>query len=188
LMGSEDDKVIFTDESLSTFSSFSTVNHFYLFTTFADMDFSYQIELGLDETITVDFGNCAKTLPGDSDYDGDIDAFDLAAFCDQWLLSKLSADIALLDGDGVVDFLDWAVFAKAWQSTSEPLSANWNPKCDIAPDGGDGIVDMDDLTVFVSQWLQLGAWSAELAPEPDGDGFVNMLDFAVLADNWLEGF
>jgi len=187
LMGSEDDKVIFTDESLSTFSSFSTVNHFYLFSAFADMDFSYQIELGLDETVTVDFGNCAKTLPGDSDYDGDIDAFDLAAFCDQWLLSNLSADIALLDGDGVVDFLDWAVFANAWQSTSEPLSTNWNPKCDIAPDVGDGIVDIDDLTVFLSQWLQPGAWSADIAPEPDGDGLVNMLDFAVLAGEWLAG-
>ncbi|GAF74413.1 unnamed protein product, partial [marine sediment metagenome] len=112
---------------------------------------------------------------------------DLAVLVEQWLLEKLSADISPDGGDGFVDFADWAVFANAWQSTSEPQSANWNPKCDIAPAGGDGIVDMDDLTVFVSQWLQFSAYCADIAPEPDGDGLVNMLDFAMLAEYWLEG-
>jgi hypothetical protein len=78
---------------------------------------------------------------------------DLVVLCNQWLLPVLSADVAPDEPDGFVDFLDWAVFANAWQSTCEPPSANWNPKCDIAPAGGDGLVNIDDLTVFVSQWL-----------------------------------
>ena len=110
---------------------------------------------------------------------------DLAVFVEQWLLEKLSADISPDGGDGFVDFSDWAVFANAWQSTSEPPSDNWNPKCDISPAGGDGIVDMEDLAVFVNQWLQFSAYCADIAPEPDGDGTVNMLDFAILANNWL---
>ena len=63
------------------------------------------------------------------------------------------ADIAPDGGDGSVDFFDWAVFANAWQGTSSPLSANWNPKCDIAPAGGNGIIDIDDLVILVNQWL-----------------------------------
>ena len=73
----------------------------------------------------------------------------------QYQLCEQTVDISPDGGDGFVDFFDWAVFANAWQSTSVPPSANWNPKCDIAPaGGGDGVVDMDDLKVFVSQWLQ----------------------------------
>jgi len=72
----------------------------------------------------------------------------------EYQLCELTADVSPDEGNGIVNFSDWAVFANAWQSTSNPPSANWNPKCDIAPEGGDGIVDMDDLKVFVSQWLQ----------------------------------
>ena len=49
------------------------------------------------------------------------------------------------------------------------------------------IVDANDLRLFVGQWLQLGAYSADIAPVPDGDKKVNMLDFAVLAQNWMIG-
>ena len=124
---------------------------------------------------------------GDLDCNTAVDTYDLAMLCEQWLLPVLSADMAGSDGDGIVDFLDWAVFANAWQSTSEPLSANWNSKCDIAPSGGDGVVDIDELVVFVSQWLQFSAYCADIAPPPDGDGIVNMPDFAAFAENWLEG-
>lgn len=126
-------------------------------------------------------------LPADFVCPDGVETNDLAVLVEQWLLEKLSADISPDEGDGFVDFSDWAVFANAWQSTSEPQSANWNPKCDIAPEGGDGIVDMNDLTVFVNHWLQFSAYCADIAPEPDGDGTVNMLDFAILANNWLAG-
>ena len=77
-------------------------------------------------------------------------------FSDQWLFGKQSSDIHPDGGDGFITFADWAVFANAWQSTSEPLSAHWNPQCDIAPDGGDGTVDMLDLARFLKYWLSEG--------------------------------
>ncbi len=51
------------------------------------------------------------------------------------------------------------------------------------PDG----VDFFDLKVFTDQWLQEGAYSADIAPEPEGDGLVNLLDFAILGKKWFEG-
>ena len=125
------------------------------------------------------------SLLGDFVCPDGVEINDLAVLVEQWLLEKLPADISPDGGNGFVDFSDWAVFANAWQSTSEPQSANWNPQCDIAPEGGDGIVDIEDLTVFVNQWLQLSAYCADIAPEPDGDGIVNMLDFAEFAGRWL---
>lgn len=88
-----------------------------------------------------------------------VDFYDLAIFADQWLLEKLSYDI---NGDGIVNFLDFAVFANDWQG------------------------DMNDLADFASQWLKPSAYNADIAPAPAGDGIVNFLDFAVFAENWLK--
>ncbi len=89
---------------------------------------------------------------------------DLDVFTQQWLLEKLSADVASGGGDGIVDFLDWAVFANAWQNTA----------------------DLAQVLEFARQWLRFGAYCADIAP-PGGDEKVDMLDFAVLAQNWLKG-
>ena len=125
-----------------------------------------------------------QVIPGDFEPDCDVDWDDLAVLTEQWLLVKLSADVWPDDGDGIINLLDLAVFANAWQSTTS--SPNWNPKCDIAPQGGNGIVDIGDLAVFTEQWLQFGAYNADIAPLPDGDGIVDFLDFAILANHWLE--
>ena len=118
----------------------------------------------------------------DFDIDGAADFIDFAEFSSQWLLKKLSADVAPNSSDGLVNFLDWAVFAAAWQSTQS--SPNWNPGCDISPADSDGIIDVSDMAVFMDQWLQFGAYSADIGPN-EGDGIVNMLDFAIFAENWL---
>ena len=89
---------------------------------------------------------------------------DLDVFTQQWLLEKLSADVAVGGGDGIVDFLDWAVFANTWQNTT----------------------DLAQVLEFAQQWLQFGAYCADIAPA-GGDNKVDMLDFAVLAGNWLAG-
>ncbi|MHC4396416.1 MAG: hypothetical protein ACYS1A_12250 [Planctomycetota bacterium] len=70
-------------------------------------------------------------------------------------------------GDGIVNFLDWAVFAEGWQITN----------------------DIFDLADFAEQWLKTGTnyYIADIAPAPVGDKIVNMLDFAVFAENWLKG-
>jgi len=63
------------------------------------------------------------------------------------------ADIFPRGGDGVVDFLDLAVFVKAWLATKEPRSDNWNPKCDMAPiSNPDGKVDFRDFAVLAEYW------------------------------------
>jgi predicted aspartyl protease len=63
------------------------------------------------------------------------------------------ADIAPRGGDGVVDFLDLAVFVDAWPATKEPRSPNWNPKCDMAPiSNPDGVVDFRDFAVLAGYW------------------------------------
>lgn len=109
---------------------------------------------------------------------------DLAAFVDQWLLLRLSADILPEDNDGTANFLDYAAFADAWRAT--PASPNWNPDCDISPEGGDDIVDAADLLVFLQQWLQFGASYGDITPG-GGDGIVDLGDYTTLADSWMQG-
>jgi len=122
-------------------------------------------------------------LLGDFSCPDGVEFNDLAVLCEQWLMPVLSADMAG-GADGVVDLLDWAVFANAWQST--PSSPNWNPECDISPEGGDGVVDKEDMAAFIDQWLGFGAHCADIAPLPEGDGIVNMLDFAEFAGSWMK--
>ena len=65
---------------------------------------------------------------------------------------RLTADIAPEAGDGVVDFLDFTAFAKAWLTTA--TSPNWNPEADLAPQSRpDGRIDFLDLVVFAEYWL-----------------------------------
>jgi hypothetical protein len=91
---------------------------------------------------------------------------DLAVLCEEWLLEEIPADSWPDDGDGIVNFFDWAIFANEWQTT----------------------VDFEELADFAKQWLKTGAryCFADIAPD-GGDRTVNILDFAVLANNWLEG-
>jgi hypothetical protein len=68
------------------------------------------------------------------------------------ILTQLTADIAPEDGDGTVDFLDFAVLANAWLAT--PTSSNWNPKANIAPlSSPDSSIDILDLAAFTEFWL-----------------------------------
>lgn len=65
------------------------------------------------------------------------------------------ADITPRGGDGVVDFLDLDIFAKAWLATKEPRSANWNPKCDIAPTSNpDGSINFLDFATLAEHWFE----------------------------------
>jgi len=85
---------------------------------------------------------------------------DLAILCGQWLLEELSRDVWPEGGDGIVNFLDWAVFADQWQTT----------------------VDYDDLADFAEQWLGR-VLLADVWPGY-GDLFVNFSDWALFANAW----
>jgi len=69
---------------------------------------------------------------------------------------RIVGDVAPEGGDGAVDFLDLATFARAWLGVgSLPPSANWNRWCDIAPLGDpDGRVDFVDFAVLAEHWLE----------------------------------
>jgi hypothetical protein len=101
---------------------------------------------------------------GDFNCPDGVDGIDLGFLCEQWLLEELSADVWPEGGDGVVNFLDWVIFADGWQIT----------------------VDYYDLADFAAQWLKAGSnyYIADIAPS-SGDGIVNMFDFRALAENWL---
>jgi hypothetical protein len=53
--------------------------------------------------------------------------------------------------DGNVDFVDFALFAGAWQTTS--ADPNWNPVFDISA-AKDNVVDILDLAMFNQNWLR----------------------------------
>jgi parallel beta-helix repeat protein len=56
--------------------------------------------------------------------------------------------------DEIVNFIDYAIFAQAWDSnTSDP---NWNPECDLADDD---IIDYHDLDLFCEDWLWQAGWA-----------------------------
>jgi len=70
----------------------------------------------------------------------------------EYFSPQITVDIAPEGGDGIVNFLDLAVFADAWHASSG--SANWNPKADMAPTWSpDGSIDLHDLAVFAEYWL-----------------------------------
>jgi hypothetical protein len=122
----------------------------------------------IGDTGIVDMGYHYLPLFPNPDLNGDsfIDLIDYAILANQWMLRKLSFDIAPGTGDGIVNFLDYAIFANGW------LNVN----------------DMHDLEDFTSQWLLRGAYNADIAPPPHGDGLVDFSDLAFLCDNWLEIF
>jgi len=55
-----------------------------------------------------------------------------------------------LNFDDVVDALDYAVFAAAWQTT--PADPAWNPRCDFFLDE---IIDARDLEAFMDSWVRI---------------------------------
>ena len=58
-----------------------------------------------------------------------------------------------LDGDGNVNFTDFAVHGLAW--FSELGDPDWNPECNISIPA-DAFIDTRDLAVFVEHWLETG--------------------------------
>jgi alpha-tubulin suppressor-like RCC1 family protein len=70
------------------------------------------------------------------------------------------ADIAPNSPDGVVNFLDFAVFANAWETHYGDLQ--WNIVCDLVIDH---IIDYDDLAILASEWLS-GATGQPMGSPP----------------------
>lgn len=69
---------------------------------------------------------------------------------DIWVMSGFPALAADLYTDGIVNLLDFGVFANCWRQD--------DPPADIAPDGGDDMVDFLDLAKLSEEWLQTEEW------------------------------
>ena len=53
-------------------------------------------------------------IPGDFDYSGSLDYADLSTLVGYWLEDEPSVDIAPQGGDGIINSLDFAIFAQNW--------------------------------------------------------------------------
>ena len=109
-------------------------------------------------------------------------------------MSNSSAgNIADLDANDIVNFVDYAFFAADWHggdnsrtiprgtATVDGDLNDWSGEVEwIAVDK----VGYDDLSLLANYWLQ-NEPSVDIAPEPDGDGIVNFLDFGVIGENWM---
>jgi len=65
------------------------------------------------------------------------------------LVTKLGL-IGDFNGDGVVNFKDFALLSAAW--AGRPGDTDWKAACDISI-SSDGVIDEDDLAVFCENWL-----------------------------------
>ena len=61
--------------------------------------------------------------------------------------------LADFDDDGIVNFVDYSIFAAAWQS--EPNDSDYNEDCDLVDNNS---IDVSDLSVFSEDWLWQVAW------------------------------
>ena len=105
----------------------------------------------------IDAGNPFADYAGETDIDGEgrvkdgnadgIERVDIGA--DEYYWSP-----ADFNGDQIVNFIDYAEFALAWQS--HPGDHEWRPKCDIAVPHN--LIDYNDLAVFCEDWLWQSAW------------------------------
>jgi hypothetical protein len=78
-----------------------------------------------------------------------------------------------LDGDGFVDFVDYALFAARWAQQAPDSAANLI---------NDNRIDSKDLRSFAEQWLTY-RYTCDQA-NVDGKDGIDFTDFAVLAADW----
>jgi hypothetical protein len=74
--------------------------------------------------------------------------------------------------DEIVNFIDYAIFANAWNSNDS--NSNWNPKCDIAIPANN-LIDFNDLAVFCEDWLWQAAWTQPVGSMMMGQGMGDTL-------------
>lgn len=117
--------------------------------------------------------------PVDFNHDCIVDIYDLQTFADGWLESN-GED---LNGDGIEDFADFAVFASYWMFGCTEVAVETNfidpPQTDF---NNDGVIDNYDLLIFCEDWL--GGGGPCVRADLNEDGIVDFVDFALFANTW----
>ena len=92
------------------------------------------------------------------------------------------SNISDFNGDGLVNYRDFAVLSKSWLQDDPAVNSdpndtvNWNPKCDL---NYDDTVDIDDLVIVADAWL----WEAcyRLAAEGTLMETMSMMSYEISA-------
>ncbi len=116
---------------------------------------------GETEDYTINVIAVPVGIPGNFAPPDGVDFVDYSILAKQWMLTRLSFDTVPVDGDGIVNFLDFADFASSWHG------------------------DYIQLYEFANQWMQRGMYNADISPLSAGDGIVDIKDLAIFATNWL---
>jgi hypothetical protein len=125
------------------------------------------------EAVIANYYICLK---GDLTGDSKINFEDLSILAAYWLSYHPSIDIYPLPyGDGIIDFRDFAAFAKNWM-------AELNLDGDI---NGDCKVDSEDLKRLTNKWLS-SRKPGSISEDINRDGHVDLLDYALLAGSWIQ--
>ena len=125
------------------------------------------------EAVLVD---CFVCLKGDFTGDSKVNVEDLNTLASYWLSYHPAVDISPApDGDGIIDYHDFAVFAKNWM-----VYLNLNG--DI---NGDCKVDFNDLSRLTGKWLST-CIPGGLPEDINRDGHVNLADYSMLAGSWMQ--
>ncbi|HUT30868.1 MAG TPA: right-handed parallel beta-helix repeat-containing protein [Sedimentisphaerales bacterium] len=116
------------------------------------------IDTGNNEVVTdpneTDIDGEKRIIDGDSNGTAIVDMG-----ADEYYWSRADFDL-----DGVVNFIDYAIFAEAWQCSAG--EANYNPLCNLAEDNNS--IDCNDLRVFCEDWLWYASWTLEVPGCRDG--------------------
>ena len=124
-------------------------------------------------------------LPEDFSHDCYVDALDLAMLAEHWLTKEPDSEYDLFQ-NGVVDFLDFTMFAGIWLHHRD--WRNWQDDTFLklallAEDlNDDGIVNLRDFTILAGEWLSNGDC---IRADIDRSGTVDYGDVSELANEWL---
>ena len=125
------------------------------------------------EAVLADYYVCLK---GDLTGDSRVNFKDLSMIAAYWLSYNPSIDIYPAPyGDGIIDYWDFAVFAKNWM-----VYLNLNG--DI---NGDCKIDLEDLSRLTNQWLRI-CKPGSISEDINRDGLINFADYALLAESWMQ--
>jgi hypothetical protein len=127
----------------------------------------------------IDIGAYEFSSIADFDFSDRVDFKDLFILASDWLQASPVADIAPPpSGDGIVNFLDFALFAQHWLEGSEPLG-------DL---NSDKKVDLYDYAKFSTSWYapcSSPSWCN--GADFDHSGRVDFADLLTFAQHWLQG-